>query len=1097
MNEDEEALLAELRAISNRSGSSRFVDNDNNNNDVIKDDKEKENTTEHNGVVLEKKKMDAPAKRPQQDDATLPSTPRELPEPTKEEFFTPNQQPQSDKVVLGGSGNFKQESTFSGERGGAAEDEDLLALLKGISAKSGGADRFADDGNATTPAEEEEPVVVEAPAPAPKPKPTNRRTTSRDAGVLPPWKRGKAKAKSGGDDVVVVAAKPPPKAMEVDVKAEEPVSKEVVSGNFKQESTFSGERGGAAEDEELLALLRGVSAKSSGADRFGDDNESSTPNEPVVQPPAPAPKPTKPRSRFGGMTPWKRGKAKADKTEQASEDVVVAAAPPPAEAQDVGGFQKSNLPNTFKGDRGGAAEDEELLALLKGVSSNSSSSRFGEESGPPQAISAVDPVPATANGGFQKPDLPKTFKGDRGGAAEDEELLALLKAAGPSSSPEKAPISSAGAPLSSPPPMSPTSGPPTEIVVTREQLPVTLTDKDWKVRKASYVLLRKIILESSAGEEPRGEIDGESIIPGLDNLVPTMIMDKNANALEGALQVALEFADYCQGGGSADLAEKITVALIKGNGFTSPRPTAVKVSSALAIKLMEVGNDTESLNTVIGVLLDQGITSRKPKVVQTASTLILEAAHSFGAACLPLAAVNQALPNILTHSNKKVRDTGMEVVAEFCRALGSKVPMNGVLEKMKPAQVKELDALLAKEANPAPVKVGLRSRKKSGGDAVVAPEDALAALQAGAAELEAERFMKRPAAPLLQNMKKTEYAAKLKLAKWSEKVAGLNMILESGGEKPYKLVQPGSTVNYAPLISEMKGILSHTHFAVVGKALEVLSMLAQGVGERLYPNLRPLLPTLLILSKDKKLTRGVSACLDSFFGNVLSFESILDEDGAIPHAADERKERNALARTSALNFLGRCVTRGDSAGVRGKLSPSSARKCAEFCALKLGDSDANVRKAALDVLKSIQQVDNKECQRSVAAIVEELKSSNPRAYKSLSGGAKVAGQKKTPNALPAKKKPERTGNANTERPKPSKATVSTPTVAKKTTAPATAAKEKSLNPFIAIDADSSDAPSLEEAASRCSSFGIPSWEAADEDGGILSGLECKYGIHIL
>ena len=57
----------------------------------------------------------------------------------------------------------------------------------------------------------------------------------------------------------------------------------------------------------------------------------------------------------------------------------------------------------------------------------------------------------------------------------------------------------------------------------------------------------------------------------------------------------------------------------------------------------------------------------------------------------------------------------MEVVAEFCRALGSKVPMNGVLEKMKPAQVKELDVLLAKEADPAPVKVGLRSRKKSGG----------------------------------------------------------------------------------------------------------------------------------------------------------------------------------------------------------------------------------------------------------------------------------------------------------------------------------------------------------------------------------------------
>jgi hypothetical protein len=72
---------------------------------------------------------------------------------------------------------------------------------------------------------------------------------------------------------------------------------------------------------------------------------------------------------------------------------------------------------------------------------------------------------------------------------------------------------------------------------------------------------------------------------------------------------------------------------------------------------MEVGIDTELLNAVMGVLLNQGLTSRKPKIIQMASSLILEATHSFGAACLPLAAVNQALPKVLSHSNKKVRDT--------------------------------------------------------------------------------------------------------------------------------------------------------------------------------------------------------------------------------------------------------------------------------------------------------------------------------------------------------------------------------------------------------------------------------------------------------
>lgn len=143
---------------------------------------------------------------------------------------------------------------------------------------------------------------------------------------------------------------------------------------------------------------------------------------------------------------------------------------------------------------------------------------------------------------------------------------------------------------------------------------------------------------------------------------------------------------------------------------------------------------------------------------------------------------------------------------------------------------------------------------------------------------------------------KTDYASRIELAKWKEKVDALTIVIECGGEKPYKLAQPSHSVNYMPLISEMRKLLGHTHFAVCNKSMEVLSMLAEGVGEKLYPYLRPLLPQLMKLFKDKKLTRSVGSCLDSFFGNVIGFGHLLEQDDALPSTLDEHNEKNALTR---------------------------------------------------------------------------------------------------------------------------------------------------------------------------------------------------------
>ena len=135
-------------------------------------------------------------------------------------------------------------------------------------------------------------------------------------------------------------------------------------------------------------------------------------------------------------------------------------------------------------------------------------------------------------------------------------------------------------------------------------------------------------------------------------------------------------------------------------------------------------------------------------------------------------------------------------------------------------------------------------------------------------------------------------------------------------------------------------------------------MLAEGAGEKLFPHLRPLLTQLLQLSKDKKLTKGVGVCLDTFFGRILGFDHLLEEDDGLPESVNEKKQRNALARASAMDYLGRCVERKEAAGPRGSLTVYNVEKVGSLCARKLDDSDASVRKAASGVLMTLKDTED-------------------------------------------------------------------------------------------------------------------------------------------
>ena len=492
-------------------------------------------------------------------------------------------------------------------------------------------------------------------------------------------------------------------------------------------------------------------------------------------------------------------------------------------------------------------------------------------------------------------------------------------------------------------------------------------------------------------------------------------------------------------------------------------------------------------------------------MVINSAAVILDASLDFGAANLPLAAVKTAAPKLLSHTKPEVRETAMKIIAEMCRAFRSKAPLQDLLDGLKKAQLSQLDGLLQSQADPSPVRVGFRSAPASDGSS----GDALAALEAQAKELEAERFASRPAVNIYRELPKTEYSTKIILAKWSEKVAALDMLIACGGEKPFKLAQPSPDISYASTISDMKKLLSHTHFAVCSKAMAVLSMLAEGVGEKLYPYLRPLLSNLTQLSKDKKLTRASGACLDVFFGHIVSIEHLLDKDDSLPSQLDERTQKNALARESVINYLSRCIERREQAGPRGAISTKSMNRATKLLSSKLADTNASVRKAATEALKVCLKVDDESLATVAEEVVDELQSSNPRAYKTLSAAKSSIKKKKTDavetkNAAPAdtnhSAKESASAPASKGRPvgrgKGQAASATKPSGSSTGNSSSAATKPTDGSggaPVISGPVGKSEvgAMSYDDAYEQLEAMGVPNWDLSEDDGGVAECIKCE------
>ena len=761
---------------------------------------------------------------------------------------------------------------------------------------------------------------------------------------------------------------------------------------------------------------------------------------------------------------------KHNKSPRASD--VHAPLPVPTSDAPVATFNSSSPPinakkssNSFAGKNGGDANDAELLALLKGISSGSSND-IDKPPSPPATVApsaSHSPVSATTAAAVEPEDSPKD--------------------AIPPSPPKLAAKMTAAPAYSAPKSTTPDSFDP--------------SSKNWKQRKQSFERLTSFLsarlqdntLDTTSLALP---VDFEHTNElALDALLPKFLDESNASVLDSILDLTIAYIKVSSSVKKNPSTSKAMTEALLPNAFASSRPTTNKKSKALILDLMARGDGNKNVHQVIHALLEKGLTYKKPKVPLNSIETVQTAALKFGATHLPLQSITTFAKSYLQHTDGRIREFGIEIIAEFCRAFHSKEPVASVFSELKPSQMSQLDALIESKPNPTKPSIELITLS---GEIEVAPTssaEAISLLKEQQEKQERQEFENRAPVNLFDTIKQSEYKNKIKEEKWSIKVAALEILNKCGGEKPYKLVVD-STMSplYAGLVKELKELLKHSHIAVSGGAMTNLCMLAEGLKEKFYVHAKPLLLTLLEKGKDKKLTTQINQTLDSLFGNCVTLEHVLD---AVKETTDPTKNKNALARAVAWDFLQRCVSRGVTAGTRGTLTTSlttSVMKLSIDVLQKEGDQAT--KKSINNVVHTLCNTNGSnavdaEISSSSTKILEETKATAPRVYKMLTDAPKVAPTRRrsrdeTSGAAPPRRRSrdETNGAAPQEK-------IEAKTVAKATTK--NAESDSVTAPAVEEDAELLPAMTKEEAMETLATLNIPDFDAGEEENGLRACLD--------
>jgi hypothetical protein len=340
-----------------------------------------------------------------------------------------------------------------------------------------------------------------------------------------------------------------------------------------------------------------------------------------------------------------------------------------------------------------------------------------------------------------------------------------------------------------------------------------------------------------------------------------MTADANPNALDLGLDATAKFYDLVNTSVSLPHAEKVAANIV--DKAFGARPSTLARGKAVLFKIMEVSDPT-----VVATLLLTKLTDKRPKIPPACLETIMEGMNLFGGRHFPIKEILKSLPPVFNSSNGASRDGAMTLLYELHRWIGP-APIAPLLEQLRPAQKTDFEKLVAEKAeNPETNKPPVPSLYLRKEKHLIGQETTVA--KASAAD--GRDFLEE--VDLAKKLKSSNYSEGLASDKWMEQVNGMELIIAAIGPTP--------KIKAGPIIHEIVTIcheyLKNGHLQVQTKACKLLSLFAEGLRKQFSPDIRPLMQTILLKSKEKKLTTDVSKlCELIFIHQCVNFDGIAED----------------------------------------------------------------------------------------------------------------------------------------------------------------------------------------------------------------------------
>jgi len=449
----------------------------------------------------------------------------------------------------------------------------------------------------------------------------------------------------------------------------------------------------------------------------------------------------------------------------------------------------------------------------------------------------------------------------------------------------------------------------------------------WKARMEAYEEVLPACRNASDGQD--------QVLVQVGPLMPKAIQDANVAAQDKALELMVAVLEKVDENYAAKYGKEVSQAIVKKT--LAGRASIVDKANQIMMLLVEL----EAVDHVLEATITKGITNKVPKAQLAAVNILVNAVSLFGTRVVPAKPIVQAVPNLYTAKDAKVRDGVKSLIAALIGYVG-KAPLEAaLLSKMSDAMRKDLESLLEtmepmqplrmlrKEMHlPAPMDVEEEGHSSPMSCAAEEETDQDNASALSAYDLaEPVDVAKQIPQDFLENAR---------AAKWSVRRDAFQNLFELSSTPK---IAPGE---FRDVVSEIKKVVSKdSNVAVITWAVKCLGNLAEGLRTAFQGHAKSTCSSLFEKFKDKNgpLVAACRTTLELYVKYCVNAIDILDD---------------AVAAFNHKNPKVRALTGQWLAGVVSNCSRKPAidlqRILLPICAKGTADSDAAVRAASFEII---------------------------------------------------------------------------------------------------------------------------------------------------